>query len=577
MITVIPFCNKDAVLTAKNLEWIFQLDGKTNHRCLLSWEQGTNQSHIDRIRSLAAATFIEVKEYEYPEAVNKRWPAGPNWAWQSTARYIPMAYTNKEPWFWLEADAVPLKSRWIDILEAEYKSGGKPFMGHIVKEMGHMNGVAVYPNKVDDICWKPLLVENAAWDSALKEETIELTHRANHIIQHCWVLINGQVAPFGDGPVATFRDTADVKRLIEPHAVIFHRCKDGSLIDCLHAMHAVKECNEHVLTVDDLPKYRNDFPIYEPSKAENIVASTATANTGETTARNVSFKEEVIKRTEDWVTVKVTAPPTVLLVPHPKTEIFIVTYFKDAEWLQYSLYSIKKFARGFTGVTVVCPDRDIEIIEPICREWGPEDTTIEMFEEPEGKGMLAHMAIECMADQYVEGRADYVLHTDSDCIFIEPVTPADYFVDGKPVLLKEAYERFRVKHPGVLQWQDRTQKALGKPVENEYMRRHPAVHPVILYHQVRDIVSEVQKKPFWDWAISGRNEYPQDWSEYNLLGAVAHEVMQDRYHWIDCAGQLRPQDKIAQFWGHGGLDRPTDTGAWPGETPRNIIKRILGV
>lgn len=522
MILVLPLCNKDATLAYKNLQWIHELDGKLNHPCIVSYEDGTDPAKVSAMLALASETFIDVKDFHYPEATSKNWPAGANWAWQNVARYIPMVYTKEEPWLFLEADATPLKKGWLDTLEQEYRKGGKPFMGHIVQDMGHMNGVAIYPNHVSWFARKPFLVEQSAWDVSLMEETIELTHNANHLIQHCWGLASNDMPQHrGDDPVASFRDTGHMLRVVDPNAVLFHRCKDGSLIDCLSQMNQ---------------------PNWKPESTKPIIT--------------VPVKEE---------------EP---LPPQPKTEIFIVTYSKDSEWLKHCLRSIRKFARGFSGVTVAAPSRDLNVIQPVCCDNLPA-SSLKTFDEVEGKGMLHHMAIKCMADEFCP-EAEYILHTDSDCIFIEPVTPADYFVDGKPVLLKEHFDRFRDKHPGILKWKACAEDALGFSVSHETMRRHPAVHPKWLYYLVRQRVEKVHNRPFLDYVLSKQNEYPQGFTEFPTLGGFALAMYPTRYHWIDTGEVLPPKDKLAQFWSHGGLDRPTDTGAWPGETPRSIIKRILG-
>lgn len=544
MIVVIPFCNKDAQQAAKNLDWMRELDGKLNHPCLLACPEstdersGTEQNWIDRMRAAAEQVFSSVHLFTYPESSETTWPAGANWAWQSVARYIPMVteskgnsspfpkiYPANEPWLWLEADAIPTKPKWLDALIAEYQHGGKLFMGHIVKEMGHMNGVGIYPNHVSHFAVKPLQCVHAAWDVVMREEAIEVTHNANHLIQHCWCLVNNVPNHRGDGPVASFRDVGHMQGILEPGAVLFHRCKDGSLIDCL---------------VQARSGVTAPTPAREPASIE---------------------------------VVKIEPEP--VAVDFPKTEICIVTYHKDVEFLKYSLYSIKKFARGFTGVTVVCPERDVEVIEPVCREWGPLDTTVELFDEVDGKGMLHHMAIKCMADRFCG--TDFILHTDSDCIFIEPVTPADYFVDGKPVLLMEHYDRFIDRYPTILQWKITSEKALRFTCDHETMRRHPAVHPRAVYGGVRARVEKVHKMPFLDYVLSCKPDFPQGFSEFNVIGGYARKEMADSYHWIDLAGEVAPKDKICQFWSHGGLDRPTDTGAFVPQTPRQVIERILGV
>lgn len=252
-------------------------------------------------------------------------------------------------------------------------------------------------------------------------------------------------------------------------------------------------------------------------------------------------------------------------------EIFIVTYHKDADWLVWCLRSIRKFATGFTGVTVACPYRDLDIIFPICKVFG---ANFRGYEEQEGKGMIQHMALNCMADEYTT--YDFVLHMDSDCIFIEPVTPEEYFKDGKPILLIEEYEHFREPHPGVYYWKACTESALGRPVIYETMRRHPACHPRTTYPRVRDAVERHQKKRFVEWALSGRNEFPQDWSEFNLIGAVALEECKEDYYFWDLGKEPWPKDKLAAFWSHGGLDRINDREPFNGRKPINVMHEIIG-
>jgi hypothetical protein len=251
-------------------------------------------------------------------------------------------------------------------------------------------------------------------------------------------------------------------------------------------------------------------------------------------------------------------------------EIFIVTYWKDNEWLAWCLKSIARFASGFSGITVVAPYRDKAVIAPRCEEYG---ATLKHFNEHEGRGMLHHMAINCMADQFVH--SDFALHMDSDCIFTEPVTPDDYFVDGKPVLLKQAYEDFMISHPGAYYWKECTEHALKQSVLYETMRRHPAVHPMETYVATRRALEKAQGRPFIQWALDGKNEFPQFWSEFNLLGAVAHAELADQYHWIDVGKKPSPKNKLAQFWSHGGLDRPCDTQPFFGDTPRQVYERLL--
>lgn len=586
-------------MAIKNVKWMFELDGKTNFECMLSWPEGTKQEFIDNIREAAKKVFSKVHEFTYPDATETTWPAGANWSWQRAAEWIrlstdykgngfpfPKVFPDNTPWLFLEADAVPLKRGWMQTLADEYKRGGKPFMGHIVKDMGHMNGVGVYPNFVAQYAPNAFHVVHSAWDVALKATTSDLTHNANHLIQHCWVLINGQVSHNGDGIMATFRDTGEMHRLIEKDAVLFHRTKDGSLIDCLMQTHRdpIQPYTGEVSAKQVILKGAGPFPektgytvVANPDDLD--VPARIAKSIKETTPDDPPYNP--VKVVENPGTAELYASSVtsydVRQFPNgfPHVEIFIVTYHKDAEWLKYCLHSIKQFCKGFTGVTVVVPDRDVDVLEPICREWGP-DVVMDTFTEVEGKGMIHHQGIKMMADEFCQ-HAKYILHTDSDCIFTEPVTPGDYFVEGKPVLLVEAYERFIDRYPTILQWKVTTEKALKFEATMEGMRRHPAVHHRALYPAVRKRIEEVHKKSFKEYVLSCKPDFPQGISEFNVLAAYAWKHMHDQYHWIDVGTELRPKDKIHQNWSHGGLDRPTDTGAYVPMTPRQIFQKVLGI
>lgn len=220
MIVVLPFCEKDRHLAEKNLEWCVSLDGPVDFKCLLSYERGTQ---AERVAELATLYFGagNVTRFVYDRHIGEsKWPQPQNYAFQSTARHIHANY--KDSWFWWESDAVPLKPGWIASLQSEYQAMGKPFMGSIVEGFGYMAGVAVYPWNLADFTERALLTRAAPWDVAMGPEMLGSAHRANHLIHH----IRSEEA-------TTFGSMEDLKEIIPPGAVIFHKCKDGSLIEGL--------------------------------------------------------------------------------------------------------------------------------------------------------------------------------------------------------------------------------------------------------------------------------------------------------------------------------------------------------
>jgi hypothetical protein len=80
-------------------------------------------------------------------------------------------------------------------------------------------------------------------------------------------------------------------------------------------------------------------------------------------------------------------------------------------------------------------------------------------------------------------------------------------------------------------------------------------------------------------------------SESNIMGGFAMKHMPELYTWLhasqscaEYAAYRTPEsDAIAQFWSHGGFDRPAETSVnyapgknTAGQTPRQSITDMLG-
>lgn len=239
------------------------------------------------------------------------------------------------------------------------------------------------------------------------------------------------------------------------------------------------------------------------------------------------------------------------------TEIFIVSCAKHFDWLDYALQSINKFANGFSGVTVAIPHADMEALTK--RKIDCPSAVMRMGDEWPGKGMLWHMAQIMRADEWCP-EADFILHTDSDCLFTEPVTPEDYFVDGKPVLYYEKFASITRKHPEVGVWQRVVQDCLPFPVRYETMRRHPAVHHRSVYAKARQDIEAKTKKPVDEYIASCQNTFPQTFCEFVTLGNVVMEHFRSKYHVVDTFEFKNgwPPQKISQFWSHAPPDQPQE-------------------
>lgn len=236
LMLVLPVCNKDADLMLKNVEWMFELDGKSPFDALLSYDHSLDNGWIVRLRAAAEKAFSKVHLFVYPTPPATNWPAGPNWAFQRVAFHMK---TVNRPWLFNEADACPLKAGWLSTIQEEYLNCGKPIMGNIVPGMGHMNGAGIYPANFPELSPIAMSATDTAWDYLMKPDMIHLVHDSSHIMCHVWGLVDGQFHPSA-GAAPHFAHVEIVRRLIKPQWVWLHRSKENSLRDRLREIRAGK-------------------------------------------------------------------------------------------------------------------------------------------------------------------------------------------------------------------------------------------------------------------------------------------------------------------------------------------------
>lgn len=220
MFVIIPFCSKDQDQAIRLMKWITKLGTVENHNCVLLPDPTIGGETLDLIT--AYNPFRTLQIVKVPHLVYG-WPQGPNVMFAYWCRYN--AHKIKRDFLWLEPDAIPLKKNWLNDLEAEYRACGKKFLGNIVgytwpdgRHSQHTNGVAIYPFDMGRHAPLALQCKDIAWDVAASTEIRPHTHDTN-LIQHEW-------------RPESFVVDADLERL-KSSAVLFHQCKDGSLIRLL--------------------------------------------------------------------------------------------------------------------------------------------------------------------------------------------------------------------------------------------------------------------------------------------------------------------------------------------------------
>lgn len=432
-----PYYRGDQDLALGLAQWMFEMGGCKGHKVLIVRDQGSDSGKDVLIKSELDKSFDSSEVITITGDVFHSWPQSQNLMWSQTARHIQ--FHTKEPWLWLESDVVILKEKWLDLIEAEYKSCGKLFMGDLVNVHGippHMSGVAVWPGEVVQYAGVALISQDVAFDMAAKDQVLPQMHKTN-LIAHAW-----------DRDLATgkgnrvFENYEQVEReVLQPHpnAVIFHADKSGSLIRLL---------NE---------KRRGLLVNPEWEKASHEVDPTS-----------FQFRERSLQER------KLT------------TDIFIKTYEKDFEWCDYCVRSIAKYASGFDLVNIVSP-----VMPPFLSKF---TAMYRMKPEYGENGYLSQEVFKLKSDEFTD--ADYILFMDSDTQFVRSVTPETFFKDGKIVWMITPYSE--TKAP----WKPITEKFLKMPVEYETMRRHPIVVPRWVLAEVRDFCQKTHNMSIEEYVMS---------------------------------------------------------------------------
>lgn len=248
MIVVLNFCHHDRDQALKLLKWSGVLQCGKRHDIILHFSQQVRRTDVHlELEEEAKKHWLSVSMASPTTEEERGWPYSPNHGWMSALQLIREKIM--KPWLWLEPDAVFLTGDCLDLLDKEHarvnpeidpksKNPPKvfPFMGAEVTSPAHrMSGVAVYPPSVVTFLQKRKLIDlvadrgrgmgqrEEAFDSYFAPEWLPNCHFTPLIQQIHWT--SPDVEP-------TFPDQASLS-LLDPRAVLFHRCKDGTLIDRL--------------------------------------------------------------------------------------------------------------------------------------------------------------------------------------------------------------------------------------------------------------------------------------------------------------------------------------------------------
>lgn len=228
-VVVLPFCNLDVNQLIKNLDWMKRLGMEKTHDCLLSFDRTTNPIAIRDVMARAREVFCSVQQTTYGVPHGTRFPQ--TYAWQHAAKTMAKLYRN---WIWFEADAIPLKRTWLDVLQNVYDHCRMPFCGPMVQGAHHCNGTpTIYPANTPDLLPVTMSHTENAWDMEAAGEMRGRVKDIGHIAFCAWGIKDGLLNPL-EGEAPSFPPGSNhLLNQIPKTAVVFHRDKSGSLIDRL--------------------------------------------------------------------------------------------------------------------------------------------------------------------------------------------------------------------------------------------------------------------------------------------------------------------------------------------------------
>lgn len=209
-------------------------------------------------------------------------------------------------------------------------------------------------------------------------------------------------------------------------------------------------------------------------------------------------------------------------MPEPTTSILIKTHEADREYLKHTLRSIDKFCTGF---------KEVRVIEG---------------EHP--KGYLHQQWVKMSADIYVD--SDFILVTDSDTLFTEPVTPESFMRDGKPVWYMTPFDEGMLQNAGVRAWKDCIEKFFRQEAHFEMMRRQPFMFPREVLADLRNYCQRAHGKSLEDYILNAGA-----FSEWNILGTFCWLFHRDKFSWIDTSKEELPRLLVAQLWSHDPIEQ----------------------
>jgi len=241
LLILLPYHNGDYELALNLVKWMAELSPNYRpHSILCVADNAVPMEKVQELQSITKLLFNYAKTMlvPVPQPTPEKMVWKPNEMFLAGARQVKAHY--RLPFLWLEPDCVPLTPTWLDDLAEEYSECPTQYMGAIIHQEGqeglpsdHLTGCSIYPNNAIDLIGKIDSIKNGsqAWDIGCAAQVVPRAMNTKSI-HHYWGL-KDMPPVFVEARKADDPKNFVTLSFIQPEAVLFHRCKDGSLMTVL--------------------------------------------------------------------------------------------------------------------------------------------------------------------------------------------------------------------------------------------------------------------------------------------------------------------------------------------------------
>jgi hypothetical protein len=179
---------------------------------------------------------------------------------------------------------------------------------------------------------------------------------------------------------------------------------------------------------------------------------------------------------------------------------------------------------------LLIPERDKELFDT--REVPPR--TLIHYVDDIGNGYLRQQVYKLQAYKYCN--ADYILFSDSDCLFDHPINVQECVMNGKPEILHTDWSLVG----DAICWKAPTEAILESEAPFEGMRRNQ-----IVYHK-STLENMAKWKPNLELLVMASASF----SEFNLISNYAYKFEKENYTFTDTKDWTYSPPHALQVWSH---------------------------